>query len=365
MAEKTFLFELATENTEDLPIYLAGSFNGWQTRDERYLLQKVADGEYQLSIPIDETWPEAIEYKYVRGDWDQVELDEFGNSVPNRKLTLTAGQTKDKVKSWTKSGLTYDPKYLPEIQVISESFEIPQLIKTRRIAALLPHNYSTSNQHYPVIYLQDGQNLFDDHAPYGNWGVDKKLAILSEKGMGDIIIIAIDHAEAERIDEFTPTANTRLGRGQGKKYVRFLADTLKPYIDKNFRTLPGRKHTGIGGSSMGALISIYAGMMYPEVYGNLMIFSPSLWVAPYIHFQAINFEAASDVRIYLYGGEKESKNMIPNIKNFKKAIEDQGIDVNLEFKLSIDPVGKHNEIRWGEEFPRAVEWLFFEERNED
>ena len=95
---------------------------------------------------------------------------------------------------------------------------------------------------------------------------------------------------------------------------------------------------------MGALISIYAGMMYPEVYGNLMIFSPSLWVAPYIHFQAINFEAASDVRIYLYGGGDESKNMVPNIKNFKNAIEDQGIDVNLEFKLSIDPEGKHNEI---------------------
>lgn len=96
--------------------------------------------------------------------------------------------------------------------------------------------------------------------------------------MADIIIVSIDHAEDERIAEFTPSYRTRLGVGDGKKYARFLADTLKPHVDQHFRTLPDRVHTGIGGSSMGGLITIYAGLMYPEVYGKLMVFSPSLWV---------------------------------------------------------------------------------------
>lgn len=347
-------------NTEedDKAVFLAGNFNNW-TIDQSYQMDKVDQKKFRYDFPASSVLPEMIEYKYLRGDWDEVELDEYGNSTPNRVVNATQTLIEDYVPRWRKNGLAYDPDFLPEIRVISEQFEIPQLIKTRRIAALLPHNYSQSDRKYPVLYLQDGQNLFDEYAPYGNWGLDKKLAVMAEKGIGDIIIVAIDHAEEERIAEFTPSANTKLGRGQGKKYVRFLADTLKPYIDKHFRTLSGRSNTGIGGSSMGGLISIYAGMMYPEVYGRLMVFSPSLWAAPNIHFHAINLEAASDVKIYLYGGGEESINMIPNINNFKTAIEKQGIEVNIDFKISIDPKGKHNEARWGEEFPKAAEWLFY------
>ena len=111
----------------------------------------------------------------------------------------------------------YNPDFLPNKVVISESFEIPQLIKTRRITALLPYDYNSSDRRYPVLYLQDGQNLFDDYAPFGNWGIDKKLAHLAGQGKGDIIIVAIDHAEEERIAEFTPSYNTRLGKGRGKE----------------------------------------------------------------------------------------------------------------------------------------------------
>ena len=140
--------------------------------------------------------------------------------------------------------------------------------------------------------------------------------------------------------------------------MRFLADTLKAYIDKHFRTRPEREYTGIGGSSMGGLISIYAGLMYPEVFGKLMIFSPSLWVMPNIHFHFLNFNAPQDTEIYLYGGGDESAHMIPNIQRFKDAFSDV-TDAQIHFKLSIDPQGKHNETKWGEEFPKAAEWLYF------
>ncbi len=358
--KKELTIKLSAEAGGDDPIYIAGNFNNWNARDERFRFQAVEEGKYQLRIADKNALPALMEYKYVKGDWGSVELDEDGAYVENRKLAPHAqDEVEDFVPRWKKDGLIYNPVFYPQIRIISEAFEMPQLIKTRRVAALLPHDYFQTDKRYPVLYLQDGQNLFDDHAPFGSWGVDKRLAILAEQGFGDLIVVAIDHAQAERIVEFTPTANTRPGSGAGKKYVRFLTDTLKPYVDKHFRTLPERAFTGIGGSSMGGLISIYAGLIYPEVFSKLLILSPSLWVAPNIHFQAINFHASLDTKIYLYGGGEESKTMVPNMKRFKNAMEQQQIDAHIDFKLSIDPQGQHNEARWGQEFPQAVKWLFF------
>ena len=365
MENRILRLELTTPEDDDAPVFIAGNFNDWNSNDKSYQLHEIQKGHYFFEFKNIEAFSQPIEYKYTRGSWNTEEVDGYGNSISNRRLDIQQNEVKDFVPRWKKNGLFYHPDFLPEIKIISDAFEIPQLIKTRRIAALLPHDYHSSEKAYPVLYLQDGQNLFDEHAPFGTWGVDKKLALLSEKGVGGIIIIAIDHAEDERIAEFTPSSKTQLGSGDGKKYVRFLADTLKPYIDKHFRTLPDRENTGIGGSSMGGLISIYAGLMYPEVYGKLMIFSPSLWVMPNIHFHALNLDHSDDAKIYLYAGEHESKNMIPNIRRFKENVAQRGIEANIDFKLSIDPEGKHNEARWGEEFPKAIEWLFFQEGNEE
>lgn len=350
---------LATTEDSREPVYLAGNFNGWNAGDEACRMKQEGPGLFSFTFKDKNLLPGQLEYKYHRGGWDSVELDEYGNAAPNRLLDpRKAKEALDHVPRWKKGGLAYKPAFLPEIQVISEQFEIPQLIKTRRIAALLPYDYRESDKRYPVLYLQDGQNLFDDYAPFGNWAVDKKLAVMAERGIGGLIVISIDHAEKERIAEFTPSSRTKLGSGDGKKYVRFLADTLKSYVDKHFRTLPEREHTGIGGSSMGGLISIYAGLMYPEVYGKLMIFSPSLWVMPNIHFHFLNFQDLQNTDIYLYGGEEESVNMVPNIRRFQEALQEAG-EAFVKFRLSVDPGGQHNEARWGEEFPRAAEWLFF------
>ena len=250
--------------------------------------------------------------------------------------------------------------YAPEIRIIAEDYSIPQLNKKRRIAALLPYNYESSSKNYPVLYLHDGQNLFDKGGPYGNWNIDKKLELLAKEGKGDIIIIAVDHAEEERVLEFSPFKKTQWGKGHGKKYLQFLVETLKPYVDKNFRTLPTREFTGVGGSSMGGLISIYAGLKYPEVFSKLMIFSPSLWVTPKIYFDAINFKQPFPTAIYLYAGGAESVNMVPNVEHLKRVLEKENVaETKITIKLSIDPDGQHQEAFWGEEFPLAVDFLFF------
>lgn len=352
--------EVHTPVIDDRPISLVGNFCDWVIDTQRYRLEQVSPGHYRFQFPEGQMPAFPIEYKFVKGGWEDEEVDEFGSKVPNRRIDHPKQLVVNQVPRWKKNGIAYNPDLLPRIHVISEKFEIPQLIKTRRITALLPHDYDATDKRYPVLYLQDGQNLFDDHAPFGNWAVDKKLAVMAERGLSDIIIVSIDHAEEERAAEFTPSYPTHLGVGDGKKYTRFLADTLKPYVDQHFRTRTDRVHTGIGGSSMGGLISIYAGMMYPEVYGRLMIFSPSLWVAPNIPHFGLPYEEPVAARIYIYAGEKEGGSMIPNINRYREALQRKGMNMtNFDFRISIDPEGVHNEEHWGREFPKAVEWLFF------
>ncbi len=350
--------KLQTSTDDERPVYLAGTFNKWRAEDERFRMHQTKPGQYEFTFEQTADLSFPLQYKYLRGGWEEVELDSEGRKTPNRVLEKPVGTVRDKVSRWHWEAS--NPKYLPIIKVISEAFEIPQLIKTRRIAAIVPYDYHQSNRRYPVLYLQDGQNLFDDYAPFGNWGVDKKLSIMAERGLHNLIVIAIDHAAEERIVEFTPTETTRLGTGDGRKYVRFLKETLKPFVDKHFRTLPDHQHTGIGGSSMGGLISIYAGLIYPQVYGRLLIFSPSLWVAPNIHFNAIRFLNSLETKIYLYAGGKEGANMLPNVERFRRELQRQGYDDSqVQFYLSFDPQGLHNEARWGAEFPKAIEWLYF------
>ncbi len=352
--------KLITATDDDRPVYVAGTFNDWLPGDENFRMEATdKPGHYRRKFQFpDEVL--RIEYKYTRGGWEGVELGHSGESALNHGRYVRDNWTvPDRVENWASPGLRYDGALLPRIEVINEQFEIPELIRTRRVAALLPHDYYETDRRYPVLYLQDGQNLFDDHAPYGSWGVDKQLAVLAERGMGDLIVVAIDHAENERMSEFTPSFRTKLGRGEGRTYVKFLAETLKPYVDGAFRTLSGPEHTAIGGSSLGGLISIYAGILYPRVYDRLMIFSPSLWVTPEIPFRLMKLTEKFRGRVYLYGGEAESKNMVPNMRRFQAELIAQTGGQHLDIRLEIDPLGQHNEARWGKEFPKAVEWLFF------
>lgn len=354
-------FHLTTGADDDRPVFLVGSFNNWDLRKGAIACHRVRPGVYRCFLPrvVQGAFP--LEYKYLKGSWDDIELDAFGNFTENRQVQAPVKEVQDHVPNWLKNGRIYEERYLPGIEIISEEFEIPQLIKTRRIAAILPHDYHRSDKSYPVLYLQDGQNLFDEFAPFGTWGVDKRLALMARKKHHELIVIAIDHAEDQRIEEYTPSHETRLGVGDGKKYVRFLADTLKPFVDKHFRTLPGREHTGIGGSSMGALVSLYAGLLYPEVYSKLLVFSPSLWVDPDLLKKTPVFPDHVGMRTYLYAGVKEGTALISHTLRLKQRLE--GLEkegMRFDINLSINQRGEHSEKYWGREFYKAISWLYFE-----
>ncbi|MFD2914723.1 alpha/beta hydrolase [Psychroserpens luteus] len=248
----------------------------------------------------------------------------------------------------------------PIIEVIEEAYEIPHLDATRKISAVLPHDYYETDKHYPVLYLQDGQNLFNPSAPYGDWAIDKSMAKLAQEGFGDLIIIAVDHGEEERISEYLPYYHPRFGEGKGNFYIQFMIEKLIPYINEKFRTLTDFENTGIGGSSMGGLISLHAGLSNPGVFGKLMIFSPSLWISNKIFKSTKTFKPLEESKIYLYSGGKESVEHLPNAQKLGGIIKEKMIKgYHIDFHFSINEHGNHAEVHWREEFPKAVKWLFF------
>ena len=352
---------LTTDEDDSRPVYISGNFNNWRTQDKDFMMEKIGSSSYHYKFQHDFDYPYELLYKFTKGDWSEVEINNEGNRTENRSTFLHTGIQKEHVARWRKNWLPFKQNYLPQVLLISDEFEIPQLNKTRKIWALLPHDYDNSNESYPVMYLQDAQNLFNESAEFGNWEIDKKLAVMSEYKIGKIIIIAIEHAEEDRIKEYN-VGKTVLGKGEGKKYIRFVRDTLKPFVDSNFRTKKEPEFTGIGGSSMGGLVSIFSGLQNPDVFGKLMIFSPSLWVVPEIKISSKKAIEA-DTKIYLYGGGQESETMVSDMKNFKqKLISSAFIKENTKINLSINPKGKHSETYWSDEFPKAIEWLFFQSK---
>ncbi|WP_445955676.1 alpha/beta hydrolase [Yeosuana sp.] len=254
-------------------------------------------------------------------------------------------------------------EFAPIIEVIEDAYEIPHLNATRKISALLPYDYYLSEKKYPVLYLQDGQNLFNPMAPYGDWAIDKSLAKLAEEGMSDIIIIAIDHGEQERIKEYLPYYHPRFGEGKGNFYIQFMIEKLIPYINTHYRTLTDFENTGIGGSSMGGLISLYAGLANPGVFGKMMIFSPSLWISKTIFNHTKSFKPLQESKIYLYAGGQESDNHLPNAQKLESIIRQRMVENNhIDLHFSINEFGNHSETHWRVEFPEAVKWLFFNHR---
>ena len=351
-------FELTTPVEDNRPIYISGNFNDWAPDKEDFRLQKQGEGLYALHYPISYPLPDMLEYKYTKGGWDQVELDEFGHPSNNRVLNTIEGKVQDFVPHWRMNGANLPENVMPEIHLISDEFEMPQLQRKRAVYILLPKGYERSKKHYPVLYLQDAQDLFGGDTEMNKWGIDKQMAILAARGHGDVIIVAIAHGGEDRFAEYSPYNNPKLGKGEGRKYIHFLTRTLKPYIDKNYRTIPTREATGIGGSSLAGLISIYAGLMAPELFGRLMIFSPSLWVSPNIYFDAIDFLSHLPAKLYVYVGEEEGEVAIQNVEKLKQTLERQG-KKRIEIQLSVDPSGEQSQMQWGKEFPKAVEWLYF------
>jgi predicted alpha/beta superfamily hydrolase len=238
------------------------------------------------------------------------------------------------------------------------TFEIdaPQLQTKKKIWVYLPLNFEKSNKKYPVIYMHDAQNLFDAAASYaGEWNIDETLDSLKAK----VIIIGIEHGNEKRIDELTPYKNEKHGGGNANAYLEFIVKTLKPHVDITYRTKTNAKNTGIFGSSLGGLVSFYAALQYPEVFGKVGCFSPAFWINKKEIFQKMEDTPKFTTKIYLLCGDKEdSGTMVSDMKEMETLINSKRCECKKLNKSVIVKEGKHNEKLWRNAFAKAYLWLF-------
>ncbi|WP_036213905.1 alpha/beta hydrolase [Massilia alkalitolerans] len=247
---------------------------------------------------------------------------------------------------------------LPGVSLLGEPLAMPGLERKRQLRLYLPPGYATSKKRYPVLYMHDGQNLFDNATAYaGEWKVDETLDALAREGKLEMIVVGIDNGQEKRMTELNAWDNERIGKGEGREYTDFIVKTVKPMIDKQYRTLPGREHTAIMGSSMGGLASHYALVQYPQVFSKAGVFSPAYWTAqPSFDFVAAK-PVPKDARVFLLMGEKEGPQMNADVKRMAEVVKKTGHPA-ANTVLKIVPGAEHNEAFWAGELREALLWMF-------
>ncbi|MFY0593742.1 alpha/beta hydrolase [Roseivirga sp.] len=245
-----------------------------------------------------------------------------------------------------------------QITIFENELTIEGLDRARTIRVYTPPGYAESDQTYPVLYMHDGQNLFEDSTSYvGEWGVDENMDSLSKNNGLNLIVVGIDNGGDNRIHELTAWDHERYGKAEGKEYMKFVVETVKPFIDAKFRTKPERANTAIMGSSLGGLISHYAIYEYAGTFSKAGIFSPSYWWGKGPFDQVENIQLPTDTRLNFLMGGKEGENMVrPMEQMVAKVLAKGHPEHNLTSK--INPEGEHNEKLWRAEFQEAILWLF-------
>ncbi|MGF1703933.1 alpha/beta hydrolase [Photobacterium makurazakiensis] len=282
----------------------------------------------------------------------------------------------------------FDPStksYDASRMVTIADMQIPQLNRQRTVRIYLPVDYFTSEKSYPVLYMQDGQNVFEPELCIAgaSWQAAEHLDDFQEKGKTEgIIVVAVDCSKARgnlgRRDEYSPWPFSPIDElsdwheasltqgGEGKAYCDFLVNTLKPYIDAHYRSMPAREHTTIAGSSMGGFISLYSILQYQDTFSKAGIFSPAFWFSAkpmkaFIHNKKIN----QPIDIYMDIGTHETSDA--SNPAFPSLYHSLALDVanqlsakskQLHCEFHIDKGGIHSEYAWASRFPAMIEQFY-------
>jgi predicted alpha/beta superfamily hydrolase len=258
---------------------------------------------------------------------------------------------------------------------VAPAFYSPQLDNQRDILVYLPPSYNHSQRRYPVVYMQDGQNLFDNATSFaGEWGVDETMERLAHEEGLEAIIVGVPNTGPQRADEYSPFRERRLGGGRGDDYLRFLVETLKPRIDADFRTRPDRRHTGLFGSSLGGLITLYGFFRCSSVFGFAGIMSPSLWFGGEAIFDYVEQAGYTPGKLYLDTGTREygeaqqgrlhrataSRRYYGSVRRLKGILVRKGYRPVRDLMHVEEKWAGHNESSWARRLPLALRFLLKE-----
>lgn len=234
----------------------------------------------------------------------------------------------------------------------------------RDIVVYLPGAYQTNPRlRFPVLYMQDGQNLFDpatSFIPGMDWGVGRTADTLIEQGaIQPLIIVGIYNTGEKRIREYTPSRDKKLGGGGADRYGRMLIHEIKPFIESEYRALDGAANTGLGGSSLGGLLTIYLGLKFPKVFGKLAVLSPSLWWNQrwVLHF-AVRRRVKLRPRIWLDVGTDEGGRTLDDARKLRDILLKKGWQPDADLDFEVIQGAKHNEAAWAQRVGPFLQFLF-------
>jgi len=234
----------------------------------------------------------------------------------------------------------------------------------RDIIVYVPEGYDESDRRYPVLYLHDGQNLFDRktaYVPGRIWAVHETAdRLIAEGAVEPLIIVGIYNTGAHRLAEYTPTRNPKMGGGDADLYGLMLIEEVKPFIDNEYRTLPDRENTGLGGSSLGGLVTLFLGLAHPEVFGKLAVLSPSVW---WDHKSILAFVNEAEIeirpRIWLDMGTREGgKSSLNDSVLLHKLLLKRGWRDHEDLLYMRVEGGTHDEEAWAKRVEPFLRFLF-------
>jgi len=248
---------------------------------------------------------------------------------------------------------------------------------TRTLRVWLPPRYDAAEnetRHYPVLYLNDGQNLFDRATAFAGveWEADETAdRLIRQEAIPPLIVVGIDNARNDRIREYLPfrSFHPPVLRPQGKRYPEFLLNEVMPFIYQRYRIARGGENTGLGGSSLGALISLYTVLERPGIFGRLLLESPSLFVSKRRLLKHSHFFRRWPERIFLAIGTRESaredtnaeqdkdRQVVEDVRTLERNLRRTGLD-EQRLRVRIDEGATHNESAWAKRFPEALSFLF-------
>ncbi|MBA4038844.1 MAG: hypothetical protein C0468_00675 [Planctomyces sp.] len=368
------------------PIFLASSHNGWNPGDDKQVLTARSDLRWQIVMP-KPTNDSPIEFKFTRGSWDLEELDGELKAIANRKLPLLDpasitpgeppiieftvvawGDQKPDVSQRPDASPYYDLKVTGTVKRLQVAGGAVRHV--RDLLVWLPPGYDApenATRTYPVLYMQDGQNLFQQFpGTPAEWGADETATELITAGRVEpVIIVGIPHAGAARATEYTPIQLLDGATPRGGRYVSWLLSEVMPRVDRAFRTKRGPEFTAIGGSSFGAVIAMEAAAEHPDVFGKVLLESMSITRnngAALAHFLAkprfpsVVYWGMGGRELFDSGTPEQNARFVEGTEAFDKALA-QRPEVKAK-KFVVVPDAVHNETAWQARFGGALEFLF-------